>query len=100
MQAISMGNKRFALQGLSCGQGFNSFLMGDESLKQYNRIQFQAAILVQAVRVFNHLFHSCNRVRYISAAAACLFCQFTAIWLMYKNKGIDNSFQQRPEKRR
>ena len=91
MKPLSMGNERFALKDLSCGQGFNSFLMGDESL--------QVAILVQAVSFFDHLFHRYNRVRYISAAAVCRFCQFTASCLMYKNKGIDNSFQQRPEKK-
>lgn len=63
MNPISMVDERFALKGLSCGQGFNSFLMGEEGL--------QVAILVRAVSFFNHLLHRCNRVRYISAAAVC-----------------------------
>lgn len=78
---------------------FNSFLMGDDSLKQYNKVQFQAAFFVQALSFFNHLFHRYYRGRYISAAAVCLFYQFTASWLMYKNKRIDNSSQQSPEKK-
>ena len=39
MNPISMVDERFALKGRSCDQGFNSFLMGEESL--------QVAILVR-----------------------------------------------------
>ena len=91
MKTKSLCNKGFALKG---SWPASKFFVCRESGQLLNlKVNSKSGF-------FNHLFHMYYQRICFGAAAVCIFYQFTASWLMYKNKRIDNSLQQRPERSR